>query len=253
MSVAAPEALAVFDAYLAIQASRYAHLSAGVIILYDHVITLDQEVSLVWQEPLSLGKILFLSNRYCAFFTTMYVFYSVMSPPNLKSFCTQVYRWQGWTSIVITILAQAILQLRIYALYSKNKRILIAMSILFIVSVSASALITSEILSRLTGVLYPIPPLGQFCLQNRVKLRIYYTFWIPAMAFDVFLSVLTISKSFKLRKSLATSVFCQTGEKLVDVFFRDSAIYFVVITATYITCMLVWIIGAVRTSSSRPI
>ncbi|KAF9552498.1 hypothetical protein CPC08DRAFT_714579 [Agrocybe pediades] len=168
---------------------------------------------------------------------------TLISPPNLNSVSTQLYRWQGWTSIIITILAQAILQLRIYALYSKNKRVLITMGILFILSISGSALVMTGILSRLTGVLYHIPPLGEFCMHNFTKLRIYYTFWIPSIAFDVFLSVLAISKSFRLRRALVRSSFRHTGEKLVDVFFRDSAIYFVVITATYITCMLVWIIG----------
>ncbi|KAF9552411.1 hypothetical protein CPC08DRAFT_714634 [Agrocybe pediades] len=246
MLATSPQALGV-EAYLGVQASRYAHLSAGVIILYDYATTFDQEVSLVWQGPLSIGKLLFISSRYYALFATIFDFYGLFSPPDSTSFCTKFYRWQGWTSIVVTMLAQGILQLRVYALYTKNRRVLMAMVTLFLLSISFAALIMGEILSELIVMVSPIPPLGRFCSIDTSKImRISHVFWLPAIIFDTFLSVLAIIKSCKLRKSLANSVFRQTGEKLVDILFRDSAIYFFVITATYVTCMVIWIIDPRR-------
>ena len=40
-----------------------------VIIYYDHTITLSDEVSLIWRAPLSKISLIFLVNRYFAFFT----------------------------------------------------------------------------------------------------------------------------------------------------------------------------------------
>ncbi|PIL27461.1 hypothetical protein GSI_10610 [Ganoderma sinense ZZ0214-1] len=45
---------------------RYAELASSMIILFDHVLTLDQEIELFWHAQWSLGKLLFLINRYYA-------------------------------------------------------------------------------------------------------------------------------------------------------------------------------------------
>ncbi|KAF9546823.1 hypothetical protein CPC08DRAFT_374568 [Agrocybe pediades] len=230
------------DRYFDVRATRYAHLSAGAILLYDHATTLDQEISLIWQGPRSIGKYLFLVNRYYAVLATMFDFYGLFSAPDTISVSYTFYRWQACSSIVVIILAQAILQLRVYALYTKNKRVLCTMGILFILSISLATIVMGSILSRLKVLSIPVPLLGRFCQIDTHRSSESYAFWIPAIAFDNFLSALAIYKSFRLRKSFAKPVFHQTGEKMVEIFFRDSAIYFCLITATYVTCMVMWVV-----------
>ncbi|KAF8828248.1 hypothetical protein HHX47_DHR4000594 [Lentinula edodes] len=52
------------DAVKDVYASRYASLAASVIIVYDHLITLDNEFDLIWKSSWSIGKGLFIINRY---------------------------------------------------------------------------------------------------------------------------------------------------------------------------------------------
>ncbi|KAI0362197.1 hypothetical protein OH77DRAFT_1416426 [Trametes cingulata] len=44
--------------------ANYVNLAAFVIILYEHLSTIDREVSLVWSRKLSRAKITLLLNRY---------------------------------------------------------------------------------------------------------------------------------------------------------------------------------------------
>lgn len=39
-------------------------VSGLVVLLYDHVLTLDQEIQLYWKAPSSFVKWIFLANRY---------------------------------------------------------------------------------------------------------------------------------------------------------------------------------------------
>jgi len=139
-----------------------------------------------------------------------------------------------------------ILQLRIYALYAKNKTVLTVMLLLFICSLSSAAVFMATGLWGLkgtsmtrsmclfdfrtcfSGISLPILELGEFCLYDSPKsIHTQYRFWVPGLLFDAFLSALATYKSFGLRKSLGgLSTFRQSGEQLVDVLFRDSVVYF---------------------------
>ncbi|KDQ51715.1 hypothetical protein JAAARDRAFT_503028 [Jaapia argillacea MUCL 33604] len=40
-------------------------IAATLIAVYDHIITFDQEVELIWRKRWSISKVLFLMVRYC--------------------------------------------------------------------------------------------------------------------------------------------------------------------------------------------
>ena len=45
--------------------SNHIYVAVGFVVLfYDHLLTIDEEIRLVWHAPLSLPKIAFLFNRY---------------------------------------------------------------------------------------------------------------------------------------------------------------------------------------------
>ncbi|KAG2014245.1 hypothetical protein CC2G_011080 [Coprinopsis cinerea AmutBmut pab1-1] len=47
-----------------LNAVKYFQLAAFVVLVYDHALTLDQEVARIWKRPLSGASILFYINRY---------------------------------------------------------------------------------------------------------------------------------------------------------------------------------------------
>ncbi|KAG8759696.1 hypothetical protein FRC14_005274 [Serendipita sp. 396] len=58
--------VAVIHTAAGVTAGRYTTAAAITVVLYDILITLGDEVALVWPTSLSLVKVLYLMNRYIA-------------------------------------------------------------------------------------------------------------------------------------------------------------------------------------------
>ncbi|KAL5495018.1 hypothetical protein ACEPAI_480 [Sanghuangporus weigelae] len=103
----------------------YAQLSSLAIVLFDYLLTFDDEVALVWQRPSwGIGSILF--NRYTgifslAFNSAKYHHYS----------CFHWVRYQIGGTIGAFWLVDIILALRVYALWGRSRRILIFLCVMF--------------------------------------------------------------------------------------------------------------------------
>jgi len=219
-----------------IQITRYSQLASSSVIVFDHLITLDDEINLIWNSTWSLGKILFLMNRYYSLAAVVFNNYSFFSPTLTDSFCLRFFQWQGWTGLIGCMLAEGILQIRIFALYSLNKKILALMLVCFIASSATSAWIMGSALSSITATAFTIPG-GKFCVPSNVPPH-FYTFWIPMLGFETLLCALALVRGFQTFRSNG-SLF-HSGRQLVGILVRDSLMYFMVICATYLTCLLVW-------------
>ncbi|KAI6024995.1 hypothetical protein PISMIDRAFT_673208 [Pisolithus microcarpus 441] len=73
------------------------------LMLYDHAITLGEEIDFFWRGPLSLSKVLYLLIRYLALALSASLFFATFS-----------------MSIVIIQLCQAVVTLRVWYLFSRN-------------------------------------------------------------------------------------------------------------------------------------
>ncbi|KAF8993603.1 hypothetical protein BDQ17DRAFT_128538 [Cyathus striatus] len=62
--------------------------------------------------------------------------------------CNTFFHWQGWTGLIACMLAEAILQMRLYALYSLNKKVLALMLISYLTCTTAAASIMGFVLQR---------------------------------------------------------------------------------------------------------
>ncbi|KAK6984076.1 hypothetical protein R3P38DRAFT_3109007 [Favolaschia claudopus] len=83
---------------------NYLHLVGIVVLYWDHLITFDKEINLVWRHPKSLTALCFFLNRYFAFITNI--------PDSFIPFL----------ALSTTVLVMII---RVYALFNRSLRILI--------------------------------------------------------------------------------------------------------------------------------
>ncbi|KAF8157218.1 hypothetical protein B0H34DRAFT_712762 [Crassisporium funariophilum] len=169
----------------------------------------------------------------------MYSCSAFFSTTLTDSFCLRLFQWQGWTGLIACMIAEAILQMRLYALYSLNKKILALMLISYVVSSAIAGWIMGTVLSSITASAFKIPG-GMFCVPSGVS-QSFYMFWIPMLAFEFLLCTLALVRGFQTLRSDG-SLF-RSGRQLVSILIRDSVLYFLVICATYVTCLLVWIIA----------
>ncbi|KAL5534006.1 hypothetical protein ACEPAG_466 [Sanghuangporus baumii] len=103
----------------------YAQISSLAIVLFDYLLTFDDEVALVWQRPSwGIGSILF--NRYTGIFSLAF---NSAKHHHYSSF--HWVRYQIGGTIGAFWLVDVILALRVYALWGRSKRILIFLCVMF--------------------------------------------------------------------------------------------------------------------------
>ncbi|PPQ80925.1 hypothetical protein CVT25_014722, partial [Psilocybe cyanescens] len=121
----------------------------------------------------------------------------------------------------------AILQVRLYALFSKSHKLLACMIPLYILSTVASLVVmetafnqakTDNLISAMAI------PGGNFCTILNIP-RYIYAFWIPTFAFECFLCLLAVMRG--LRHFSFRGRYYSAGVNLVDMLVRDSILYFI--------------------------
>ncbi|KAJ7319419.1 hypothetical protein DFH08DRAFT_1035216 [Mycena albidolilacea] len=220
------------------QAARLAQLTSGVIIIFDHIITLDDELCGFkiqhWISHLQLKGYHWIAS------TAMHLLVPPsVPPPMIQNFIkivvgTHYLQWQNWTGLVACMIGQVILQMRLYALYSLNKKVLVLMMSMFIISSATSAAIMGMALSEFIAVAHPLPD-TTICIPVGFP-TYYFTIWIPITIFETLLCGLAFYRGFQTFHTSA-SVY-QPAQQLFVILIRDSVVYFVVMLAIYFTIMV---------------
>ncbi|KAJ7599017.1 hypothetical protein C8J56DRAFT_179953 [Mycena floridula] len=99
-------------------------LSSISILLYDLLLTFDQEISHIWTRPLSMVALIFLFNRYSPFIDILVSLYSNLSVNTAKQ-CTWHTAISAWSTYFGFVTAEIILVLRTYAIWGRRRCILI--------------------------------------------------------------------------------------------------------------------------------
>ncbi|EPQ50395.1 hypothetical protein GLOTRDRAFT_133948 [Gloeophyllum trabeum ATCC 11539] len=257
-------------------------VASSTIVIYDHLITLDQEIDLIWKASWTPGKVLFLTVSICADVPASPLFlpgsatgflasprFVIRAVPELdgarNSLRTRDVSFRGlvitpkvsrsarqrsslslrenryYVLASVTFNNYVILQLRLYALYHLNRRVLVLMCGAFLVSAGTAAVIMGMVLARISAHSGLIPGLP-FCIPVNVP-SWFYTFWIPTLGFESLLCALALFRAFKDFRS-RTSLF-QSGRHIVKILIRDSVIYYLIMFATYFTNLIIFLTGNV--------
>ncbi|KAF9551430.1 hypothetical protein CPC08DRAFT_823181 [Agrocybe pediades] len=240
MSAAAPpsdEIAALLEGLHELQVIRYTRLVAVAAVIYDHIITFGVEVDLVWRGKWSLVKALFFMIRYYILAATIVTCYGIFTPVLTDRVSTRIFQWEIVTTSLSAILIQAVLQIRIYALYYKNKKILIFMLVAYGITTAFSAWVLSFDLSAGESLAMQIPG-GATCTLPPLPSRAF-AFWIPINVYDAILCALAVYRgfvTFRLERSSGT-----LGSTLLNVMLRDSVFVFGLLTLAYMAGLVEWI------------
>ncbi|KAG1722254.1 hypothetical protein EDD22DRAFT_507307 [Suillus occidentalis] len=117
-------------------------VAAGVVVVYDWVLTIGQEIELIWRQRWSLMTVLYLGIRYIG------IPYSVASVlPNITAVSltdtvsNMLSYTTNWTNVAITAMLGVIMIARLYAMYQGSRTMLIFLVIMFLaVNISCGVL-----------------------------------------------------------------------------------------------------------------
>ncbi|PFH52638.1 hypothetical protein AMATHDRAFT_39392, partial [Amanita thiersii Skay4041] len=188
-------------------------IASTVTVLYDWLITLDEEVDLVWSRQWSFAKILFLLNRYFGTLSlVMHLTANLLATPpsnNVSGIWLQLQNW--CTSFVIWLWSlQFVLVYRSFATHNNFRGIecIVTSGYIFQVLTMLALLVGLSITTR--GVhhsliskpnLYPdiLPkaeisrsfPSSSVCIQKLVP-PYFSAFWLPAIFLNLVFAILAI-------------------------------------------------------------
>jgi len=217
---------------------RYAELASSTIILYDHIVTLGAEIELIWTSGWTVGKVLFLLNRYYTLAVVIFNNYVLFSPHLNDKLCLYWFRWQGCTGIIAFVFGELILQLRLYALYFRDRRVLVLMAVVFVAAVAASTILMVVSLNKIIAVSNLIPGLP-FCVPLEIP-KTFYAFWIPILVSESLMCGLALLRGLQSYHDRQRH---QSSRHLVEILVRDSFLYFLILFAVYLSNTVIFIIG----------
>ncbi|KAG1817058.1 uncharacterized protein BJ212DRAFT_1587299, partial [Suillus subaureus] len=226
------------------------------ILIYDHMVTITDEITFIWCRSKSLSAMLFLTNRYFALFGNVYMLFVYVLPSSDQRFqfwflnmccfaqqnpsCRPYLIYRELLLLFQQIFVGLILTLRTYALYCRSKRLLAWMVIIGLVLGG----VTVATLQLRSSTLVP----GFNCFESySEKIAVSPGLgWTTLLLYELLIFALTVYRICKTRGlSLITS-----RRNLLDIMFQDGAMYFAVMTLVNLPNILMSYCGPNTTRGS---
>ncbi|KAG2129330.1 hypothetical protein BD769DRAFT_678485 [Suillus cothurnatus] len=236
----------------------YAILAGNSILIYDHMVTLPEEIAFIWRRPKSLSAMLFLINRYVALLVNISSlvvdFQPVISDERFGSLwfsntccfaqsmlsCLRYSLYREISLFLQGIIVCIIMAMRTYALYGCSKRLLTWIVIVMGILVGVCCAGT---FGQYSGDVDIVPGVG--CNETFTKAvaeRIGLAY-VAEFIFDLFIFVLTMYRICKTKGLPKLSLV--TRRNIIDIIFHDGAMFFGAMTLSNIPNILTYYTGPV--------
>ncbi|KAK6985019.1 hypothetical protein R3P38DRAFT_2575143 [Favolaschia claudopus] len=221
-------------------ATRYVSGTHPQLLLYDHLLTLSDEIEYIWSAPNSVAKVLFLILRYLvpsfiAVQTTLRSGLSVIEMSDELNSCSSrpiicptnsrcksvmsIGSYAGWLSIVIS---NFLVLLRIWTTLPHSHRLRFWSIVLFIVAQLGSLGATTWAVAQMIPVLFFDARIGLCSFSSRPNV---IGMWVVGLAYEVVV-FLTVSWN-TLNRPRALGIDPEVA--VTRIFLRDGIVYFVIL------------------------
>lgn len=195
-------------------ATKYLTAVSFVILLHEHVLTFPLEIERIWKQPRSLASLLFCLNRYgtlCQLIVLLLAYNQAWS----ERVCGSWFRFAPGLYVISIGFAECILILRTYALYCRDKLVLLGLLVLFGAEMGVMGYCVS-----IATYLRLLPPFVGCIPIGRKPMGV--AFYVAPLFTDTVIFVLTVVKTARyLRTNVRTA--------LPRIVLRDGILYFVLI------------------------
>ncbi|KAG2103764.1 uncharacterized protein F5147DRAFT_275300 [Suillus discolor] len=106
---------------------------AGVVVVYDWVLTLGQEIELIWRQRWSLMTVLYLTIRYMGILYSVINVLKTMPSVSLTDAVSIImYSAVSWINTALTAMLGVIMVARLHAMYKGSRTMLMILVIIFL-------------------------------------------------------------------------------------------------------------------------
>ncbi|KAG1761038.1 hypothetical protein EDD22DRAFT_35510 [Suillus occidentalis] len=113
--------------------NSYWIVAASVVVVYDWVLTIGQEIELIWRQRWSLMTVLYLVIRYIGILFSVVNVLANMPVVSLTDAVSNILNYTiNWTNVVMTAMLGVIMIARLHAMYQRSRTMLIFLVIIFL-------------------------------------------------------------------------------------------------------------------------
>ncbi|KAK6984775.1 hypothetical protein R3P38DRAFT_2743645 [Favolaschia claudopus] len=205
--------------------------STAALLVYELVTSLDDEVAKIWSMQWRLPKILFMLNRYVIRFMLVALWILADYPGTSAEFCRIYAYWQMIPLRLAILAAQALVVMRVWAIYNNSRPMFWLLSILFAFEVGVVAACITVATSDTQGIAQPAPLSCALSSFSGYLLPRYGTgTWIAPVAFEFIMIIITLLKIIpRWTWGGKAGLLGSGGNPTLDILARDSLIYFLFI------------------------
>ncbi|KAJ7779401.1 hypothetical protein DFH07DRAFT_950464 [Mycena maculata] len=212
--------------------TRYVSAAGLVLLLYDHLLTLDAEVEYIWTSASSVAKILFLILRYMV---PSFLLAQTILRTGLPVIDMSDVAYAGWLSIVIS---NFLVMLRIWATLPHARRLRLWFIIFFTVAQLASFAATTWVISLMIPVLVFDPLVGLCTFSSKPDV---VGLWVVGLAFEVVVFTTVCWNALDRPRVLGSD----PDAAVTRMFVRDGAVYFTILFALRIANTVIAVVAPV--------
>ncbi|KAG1734776.1 hypothetical protein EDD22DRAFT_358624 [Suillus occidentalis] len=108
-------------------------VAAGVVVVYDWVLTVGQEIELIWRQHWSLMTVLYLVIRYIGIPFSVANALAIMPLVSLTDAVSDILKYViNWTNMVMAAMLGVIMIARLHAMYQRSRTMLLFLVIIFL-------------------------------------------------------------------------------------------------------------------------
>ncbi|TFK39885.1 hypothetical protein BDQ12DRAFT_681408 [Crucibulum laeve] len=209
---------------------------ATALTLYDHVLTVSDEVEYIWKKKWSLPTLLYFITRYSADLLLVLTMAAFFNPQISQNSCFIFIRFQGWSSSLLYFSMQGILLIKLMALYNEDER-----TKRFLIFAYVLQLLLASGVNLYGNILYfqadiePFPGIHH-CTPTGVP-PWFPVWWLPMILFDATLFVFALRIGIKHQREVQPL----RRDSIIEIIVRDSILYYLAVLSINGVNALMWL------------
>lgn len=223
----------------------YLQIACTSWFLYDWVLTLEDEINLVWLRKWTLTKGLYILIRLTTLILLVAETVQYVVLENLPESRCNIFSWvMACATAVVVVEVDIVLQLRVYIMYRKSRFILWLNAALCVANVGCAAAILVIFFSKTHFVGVPAYIQGA-CYDMRPK--VLGAVWVAPLAYELYLAALAV---YRLVQDHSAYGGVLDGPSLITILARDSVVYFFLIAGVAAMNIVLWALTPVTPGDS---
>ncbi|KAJ7933994.1 hypothetical protein B0H13DRAFT_2306024 [Mycena leptocephala] len=208
--------------------TNYVLYSTACLLVYELLTSLDDEVARIWSLKWRLPKILFMLNRYFIRALLVCLWILADSPGTSPEFCFIYAYWQMIPLRLAILTAQALVVMRVWAIYNNSRRMFWVLGTLYTLEVAAITMCILVATADTQAVAQPTPLGCALVSRSGFLLQRYASAtWIAPVGFEFIMIVITLAKILpRWTWGGKAGLLGSGGNPTLDILARDSLIYF---------------------------